>query len=177
MPGKASIENGKLGGRPVGKKSKATLEKEAVLKAFNQRIFQIADSLLDPQISLAKGQRFLYKIEKTKVVGPKGGITYRNEKPQQVTSETEIQAYLNDLVDRVNGDLEDNHDPGAVYYYITAKEPNNMAIDSLFNRALGKPIESVELSGKNGDDIKLQHGIQPALDKIYGKSDSSGVPS
>lgn len=135
----------KNAGRPKGSKDPLTLEKEKVQEALSQRVFKIADSLLNPQISLAKGQQFLYKIEKTKIIGPKGGVCYRNEKPQLVTNEWEIQQYLDDLTAKANGDMEDENSPEATYYYITAKEPNNMAIDSLFNRTLGKPKESMQL--------------------------------
>lgn len=147
-PAHIARENGKKGGRPKGSKNPETLVKEKVQEAINQRVFSIADSLLTPQISIAKGQQFLYKIEKTKIVGPKGGISYRNEKPQLVIAEWEIQAYVDSLVDKANGDLEDENDPEATYYYITAKEPNNMAIDSLLNRAVGKPKESLDVTSK-----------------------------
>jgi hypothetical protein len=136
-------------GRPKGAKSKATLEKEKVFGALRQRILQKAQSLLDSQFSLAHGQQFLYKIEKKKVVGPKGGTSYKPEKPKLVTAEWEIRAYLDKLVDRENGELEDENDRGTTYYFITTKEPSNMALDSMFDRAFGKPTQKqdVELSG------------------------------
>lgn len=132
-------------GRPKGAKDPQTLEREKVQEAINQRVFKIADSLITPQISLAKGQQFLYKITKTKVVGPKGGITYKPEKPELVTSEQEIKDYLDNLIDVANGDIEEETNPAATYYFITTKEPNNMAIDSLLNRTLGKPKETMEV--------------------------------
>lgn len=135
-------------GRPKGSKDPITLEREKVQEAVNQRIFKIADSLITPQVSLAKGQQFLYKIVKTRVVGPKGGISYRNEKPELVTSELEIQDYLDNLIEEANGDIEADTNPEATYYFITTKEPNNMAIDSLLNRTLGKPKETVQHQGE-----------------------------
>lgn len=140
-------------GRPKGSKDPQTIAREKVTEALNQRVFQIADSLLTPQISLAKGQQFLYKIEKTKVVGPKGGVSYKAEKPKLVTSELEIQDYLDYLVNVANGDLEDDQDPGATYYFITTKEPSNMAIDSILNRTLGKPKDSVDVTS-GGEKIQ-----------------------
>jgi len=136
-------------GRPKGAKSKATLEKEKVFAALRQRILRKADSLLDSQFSLAHGQQFLYKIEKTKVIGPKGGISYKSEKPKLVTDEWEIRAYLDELVDKHNGEFLDEHDRSATYYFITTKEPNNMALDSMFDRAFGRATQNqnVELSG------------------------------
>lgn len=152
-PAHIARENGKKGGRPKGIKDPQTLEREKVQEAINQRIFNIADSLITPQVSLAKGQQFLYKIEKTKIVGSKGGISYRNEKPQLVTSELEIQDYLDNLTEETNGDIEEDTDPEATYYFITTKEPNNMAIDSLLNRTLGKPKESLDVTTK-GESIQ-----------------------
>ena len=63
-PAAIARENGKKGGRPKGTKDPQTLIKEKVQEAINQRVFAIADSILTPQISIAKGQQFLYKIEK-----------------------------------------------------------------------------------------------------------------
>lgn len=148
MPGQASKENGKKGGRPKGAKSASTLEKERVLAEVRERIMRKADILLNAQSSIAQGQQFLYKIEKTKIVGPKGGISYRPERPKLVTSEVEIQAYLDGLVDE--GELENENDPSATYYFITTKEPNNMALDSMFNRAFGKPTDYIDLTSKGG---------------------------
>ncbi len=176
MPGEQSIENGKLGGRPLGRKNDATLEKEKVDLAIKQRIFKNADLILNSQLSIGKGQQFLYKIEKTQVVGSKGGISYKSEKPKLVTEEWEIQAYLDGLVDEDNGESEPK-DRSATYYFITTKEPNNMAIDSMFNRALGKATEHTDITtgGKslnallvkfvNGDDNRNTTGVQEPIPK------------
>jgi len=83
-------------GRPKGSKSATTLEKEKAFATLRQRIMRKADLLLDSQFSLAHGQQFLYKIEKTKIVGPKGGVTYKSEKPKLVTNEWEIRASLDE---------------------------------------------------------------------------------
>src|SRR5690242_2368449 len=108
-------------GRKKGSKSKKTLEKEKVLAVLRQRIMKAADLIFDGQLSLARGQQFLYKIEKVKKVGPKGGISYERQRPQLVTNQSEIEQYLEGLIE--NTDLED--DPGATYFYLTTKEPSN----------------------------------------------------
>jgi hypothetical protein len=151
MPGQTARENGKKGGRPKGSKSKATLKREAVIAAFRDRVMSVADQLLDAQLSLSKGQTFLYKIEKEKVIGPKGGVSYKNKKPVLVTNQEEIERYLERLVDE--GDMDDENDPGDAYYYITTKEPNNMAIDSMLDRTFGKPVNAIELTGKDGERL------------------------
>ena len=130
-------ENGKKGGRPPGTKSLATLEKEAVLVAFKQKAMKVADILFDSQLTLAKGQTMLYKIEKELVIGPKGGKKYVNSKPKLVTEQWEIESYL--LGEIEEGDKDDENDPNATYYYLTTKEPNNQAVDSLLDRTFGKP--------------------------------------
>lgn len=129
-------------------RSIATLEKEAIKKAIDQRAMRATDRLMNGQISLATGQQFLYKIKKTWVQTGKGESAgyWRNEKPELVTSQYEIEVYLEELADN-NGDLSDDKDDGDTYYYITTKEPNNQAIDSLLNRVHGKPKDDNALAG------------------------------
>jgi hypothetical protein len=55
MAGHASVENGKLGGRPLGRRNEKTLEREAQLERFRQRVFEAFDPLINAQISLARG--------------------------------------------------------------------------------------------------------------------------
>jgi hypothetical protein len=150
------------GGRPLGSLGKATIEKKLARKALEQRILQAADEILNAQKVLARGQQFLYKIEKIEVKGPNGGISYRNDKPKLVTEQWEIENYLDELVDKANGDLEDETNPGATYYYITTKEPNNMAIDSMFDRVFGKARQSLGLDGgedENGKPKPIYGGL------------------
>lgn len=110
-----------------------------------------ANSIYDGQLSLAKGQHFLYKIEKELIIGPKGGKKYVKSKPILVTSEPEIRAYIDGLVEE--GEMDDENDPLATYYFITTKEPNNMAIDSMLDRAFGRATQRTELTGKDGQDL------------------------
>lgn len=123
------------GGRPKGAKNKTTLEKEAVLSAVKQRIMGMAGKLIDAQASLAQGLTYLYVIRTVEE-----GKKQVKQKPELVTDPGVIEDYL-------AGELDGNEDE---YYYITTKEPNNQAIDSLFNRTFGKPKESldVDLSSK-----------------------------
>lgn len=123
-------------GRKPGSKNKKTLERQQVEQAVKQRIMHTAQRILDAQFSIALGQQFLFKI-----------TTYKNgtkSRPELVTDEKTISKFLNDELNN-NGDDE--------YHYITTKEPNNYAIDSMLNRALGKPVDSLEVSGRNGQPI------------------------
>ncbi len=148
MPGKISRENGKKGGRPKGKKNAATLEKEKVLGELRQRIMKSAQRILDGQMSLAAGQQFLYRIDTDK----KG----KRSKPVLVVSPEEIANYLDG--EYGNGESIDTKEK---YYYMTTIEPNNMAIDSMFNRAFGKPVESMEVSGPGGKPIEAKVVMLP----------------
>lgn len=136
-------------GRKKGKKTAKTLEREAVLAEFRQRTMRSSDVLFNSQITLARGQTFLYKIEKELIVGPKGGKSYRAKRPELVTSQWEIEAYL-------EGKLEDHdiQDREATYYFLTTKEPNNGAIDSMLDRSLGKP--TLPLSGPDGGPLQVE---------------------
>jgi hypothetical protein len=136
-------------GRKKGSKDKSTLEKEAVLKVFREKVMKSADALYASQLHLARGQTFLYKIEKETITGPKGGKTIRSKPPKLVTAQWEIEAYLQDLVDEENG-MSGPKDRDATYYYLTTKEPSNMAVDSLLDRTFGKSVQAVELTGKDG---------------------------
>jgi len=126
-PAHIARENGKKGGRPKGAKSKATLEREAQLERFKQRVFEAFDPLMDAQLSLARGLSYLYKLD----VEDDG----KRSKPILVTDPDEIRAYL----------AEDYNALETTYYYITTKAPDNAALKDLFDRTLGKPAPVFEL--------------------------------
>lgn len=132
-------------GRKKGSKSKATLEKEAVLAAFRQRVMSHADLLFNAQFTAARGQTYLFKIEKELQIGPKGGKKYIRSKPKLVTELWEIEAYLEGLVEE--GDMDDEDDPAATYYFLTTKDPDSRAADSLLDRAFGKSAQEIDLKG------------------------------
>jgi hypothetical protein len=129
MAGQASIENGKLGGRPKGSLNKATIEKKEAQRQFIDRVVKNVDRLFNAQISLAEGCSYLYRIE------DEGEGKNKKRKHVLVTSPEEIQAYLDDDVDQDN------------YYYITTHTPDNKAIDSLMDRAFGKARQTIGLDG------------------------------
>lgn len=151
-------------GRPKGRKDGKTLEREAVKKLFDERVLRAYEPILNSQIGNAVGSQYLYKIEKEKIVGPKGGISYKSKKPELVTEQWEIQAYLEGLIK--DGDMQDIRSPGATYYYLTAKDPDNTAADSLFNRVWGRAKESVELSGNVQFSLKKLSDEAEKTEKI-----------
>lgn len=137
------------GGRPRGSKTKATLEKEKVMAAIRQRTLRNADLIYDSQLSIARGVQFLYKIEKEWIPKGKSGW-WKPKKPILVEDEAEIRMYIEGLIE--NGDTKDVSTSGSTYYYITTKEPNNSAIDSMFDRAFGKPTQSIDHTS-NGKEL------------------------
>ena len=123
----AARKNGALGGRPSGRKNTATLEREAVQRAVDQRVMQLADRLLQAQLAVAEGVSFLMRKPKT-----------GTGKTTVVRDEHTIRKYF-------DGDLEADE---ADWYFIAAERPNADAADRLLNRGLGKPTEHVHHSGQ-----------------------------
>jgi len=130
-------------GRKPGRKDNATLEKEAVAKAFNQRVMAKADALFNAQLTLAVGSMKVFRIDE------EGEGKQKKKVHVLVTDEYEIKALL------------DEHDgsPGVVdgvFYYFQTVIPDNRAIDSMLNRALGKPTEKHEHGGEGGGPITVK---------------------
>jgi hypothetical protein len=125
------------GRKPLESNIEASKEKEAQKIAFSkmkQRILRSQDALLNAQMGLAQGFTFLYCIT-TNVKGIKS-------KPVLVTSQDTIEAYL-------AGELDGEPDE---YYYMTTKEPDGKAIDSLLDRTHGKARQNIGIDG--GEDDK-----------------------
>lgn len=118
------------GGRPKGKKAQKTIEREEGLKLFRERVVRITSKLQNSQISLATGQQFLYVIT-THMEGKKRV----KDKPRLITDPKTIRAYL-------DGTFDGNDDE---FYYITTKEPDNKALDSLLDRTYGKAKENLNV--------------------------------
>lgn len=174
----ARAGNNHKGGRPKGKKAPKTLERERVLEALRQRTMRIADRIFDKQLVLVNGQQFLYKIEKEFVRTGKskdGNPTgyYRALKPELVEDELVIRGYLENLVYRANGDMEDEKDPGATYYFITTKEPSNQAIDSMLDRTFGRAVQATKLVGDDGKAAPVLIQISEAISAKNNLNDSA----
>jgi len=158
-------------GKKKGKKHAATLERVKVLESFRQKVMGLADQLLHNQLTLANGQQFLYKIEKKfiktgkrKKDGKPTGY-YRNKKPELVTDQATIFWYIENMVDLANGDIEDKTNPEDTYYFITTKEPNNQANDSLLNRTFGHPAQSTKFVDDDGNYAPIPIAISEVIVK------------
>lgn len=126
-------------GRPKGGKNKATLEKQKVQEAFNQRVMQKADVLFNAQLTLALGSMKVFRIDETE----QDGKTKREH--VHVTDPEEIKALL-DEHDGLNGVVD------GVYYYFVDVSPDNKAIDSMLNRVFGRATEHKDITS-NGEQI------------------------
>ena len=142
-----------LSSKRKGKKLPKTLEKEAILKAYQQRVMRSTDRLLNYQFSLARGSTYLFKIEKEVLIGPKGGRSYRSKKPVLVTDEKEILMYLEGNL--IEGDKDNDKDPASTYYYITAKDPDPTAIKDMLDRTFGKPAQGISLQDSDGQSLPI----------------------
>lgn len=165
----ANRENAKKGGRPAGSKSQTTIDREQILKAWRGRAAGKADYLLDRQLHIAGGQAFLFRIDKEKI-GPK---RYRKLKPVLVTDVNEIHEYIERLTsgedmdhDSNSGD-DESSDGESSYYYITIKEPNNLAIDSILDRTFGRAKQGdLDINHKTPVPIRpMPASMKPKLEK------------
>lgn len=132
------------------------MKKEAVLEEYRQLVLTDARRLFFSQSVLAHGQTFLFRIDKIKV----GKNKWINGEPKLVTDPDEMESYLYGVAQNANGDVEDDKDPSAAYYFLTAREPNNQAIDSMLDRAFGKAKQMVGLEGSTpGSPIEVLHSL------------------
>jgi hypothetical protein len=115
--------NGRKGGRPKGRKSTATLSKEAARDYVRQRVVAELEPLLDAQIAHAKGISHFF-------------LRNRQGQFEQVTDPKMIAAAL-------------NIGEEGTYYWIFTKDPSTQAFTDLMNRALDKLREQmdVQMSG------------------------------
>ena len=120
-------------GRPFGSVNKKTIEQNIVAEEFRSRVLFNVYELLTAQMNVAKGTSYLYRIEDSEGKDKK-------RKHVLVTNPEEIRMVLDELEGGGDVLFEEN------YYYITTKDPDNRAIDSLFDRVLGKATTPIDLS-------------------------------
>lgn len=126
-------------GRPKGKPNAKTLERTIIQEAFNQRVMAHADSLFHAQFGLAVGSVQVYRVDEEK----DGNKTKRVH--TLIKDPKEIKAVLD----------ENEGSSGVVgedFYIVSPVMPDNRAIDSLLNRSLGKPKDSLDVTS-NGETV------------------------
>lgn len=123
-------------GMKKGTITKPRLEKLAIKRAFDKRVMEHADRLFNAQLNLAVGEQVLM-VRTTSGEGKTRKVKY-----EQVTDLETIKQFL-DEADGSPTTLGNDES----WYYLVTKPANNMAIDSLLNRGLGKPTEKIEIEG------------------------------
>ncbi len=126
-------------GRKRGVKSKHTLAnlktREQALELFQQRAFKMTNKLLDAQSIVAMGTHKMIAVTKD-AEGKTHVETIRDEK--------RMQEFL------------DTGTYGIHYMIVEGSAPDFRAADAILNRALGKPTESIELTGKGGQPMIIK---------------------
>ena len=125
-------------GRPKGKLSKLNEQRQKAKKRFIERVNKMVDPLFDAQATIALGTTYLYRVD-------------HDEKGHALPAEIETDPKV--IKDYIDGKLEDANS----YYYITTERPDNRALDSMLNRAFGKPEEKIDITS---DGKRIQ---QPAV--------------
>lgn len=142
---KAARENGKKGGRKPGS-TPQIVERDAAIKAFRERVAKNTEILFRDQFSLARGAQYLFRIDKEWVKTGKGDKGFwRNKKPVIVESPDEMLRYLEELAEN-NGDIANDKDESAAYYFLSARDPDNHAIDSMLDRTYGRAKSELEVN-------------------------------
>ncbi|HEU5187937.1 MAG TPA: hypothetical protein VFT87_05560 [Candidatus Saccharimonadales bacterium] len=118
-------------GRPEGSMNPETKERMRVKAAYIERVNKHADDLFNAQYALAVGEHYL-------MVKKSSGAGKDRKTWVEVVSDPEtIKDYLDDDGATLNKESDDE------YYYMTTKPANGLAIDSMLNRAIGKPEDKV----------------------------------
>lgn len=121
-------------GRPRGAKNKSTIFKAQTLEEVQEAIKKMAGKLITGHAIAATGSHQI-----AIPVWSDNKLSYR-----RVTDDEKMNALLTE------GEY------GKDYVVFTSMDPDWRAGDALMNRAFGKPIESVELSGKDGKPLLIK---------------------
>lgn len=121
-------------GRPKGSVATTTLEKRIAHARLVKKVVKALDPMVDAQIAHATGIKFLVARRKN------GG------KFERVTQE--------ELEDVLAG-----QDDGRIVLEVFDKDPSVQAFTDLLNRALGKPVEHVEMAGDGGGPLVIKHEL------------------
>lgn len=120
-------------------------------KRFVEQVYENVDRLFAAQLTLALGSVKLFKTE-----------VFKNGRRETtvITDTYEIIGYLNDP-EHYGQDGKNE-----IFYLISDKDPENKALDSLLNRAMGAPKQELQLSDESGIFLKdrLKIEVVPSVD-------------
>ncbi len=139
-------------GKPKGSKNVATIEREKVLELAKNIIAGRTRRLIDTQTLLATGSFKIFKIH-YHWEGSGKKRTLIKDKPVLVDNDEEIIHVIDHEFGSGDMGNPNDHDHEAEeydYFFVTTKEPDNQAIDSLLNRTFGKATENKNLTIEKG---------------------------
>lgn len=129
-------------GKPRGKLSPKTLEKNAVQEAIRQRILKQADALFHAQLVNAVGSIQVFRVDEEERDG-------KIKRVHTLVSDTDEIKEVLDAHDGGAGVVNDS------YYFVNQIAPDNRAIDSLLDRTFGKATQSIDIGNKEGEAFLL----------------------
>ena len=132
-------------GRPKGETKPEVIAQKKAFEELKKRILRSQNSLLNAQMGVAKGLTFLYMVSTNEK-----GVS---SKPVLVTSQDTIEAYL-------AGELDNEEHE---FYYMTTKEPDTKAIDSLLDRTHGKARQNIGIDGGEDDKPIAIQSVESSL--------------
>lgn len=145
-------------GRPRGSTNRETKKIKSKERTIKERVTKNLTSLINAQLTLAKGQNFLYEIHMRNVGGKR--------KPQHtlVTDPKKIKAYM-------DGDYDEDH-----FFYVTTKEPDGKAIENLLDRAFGKSTTNANVDTNFNVNIMQYEQINAGHREALVEGDYDSLP-
>jgi hypothetical protein len=122
-------------GAPKGTVQRRSLEKAAVARVLRERTMKQADNLFNAQLAKALGSIMIFRIDEEITASGKTKRVHTH-----VTDLDEIKLVLDETSSQGEGTV------GESYYFVTNIPPDNKAIDSMLDRALGKAVQSIEVN-------------------------------
>jgi hypothetical protein len=128
-------------GAPKGKTQQRSLEKDAVMKEFRQRVMKQVDPLFNAQYAKAVGSVMVFRVDEEELENGKTKKVHVH-----ITDPEEIKQVL------------DEHEGsagivGQSFYFVTDVLPDSKAIDSMLDRTFGKAQQSVEITDASADKV------------------------
>lgn len=146
---------------PKGTKIHRTLEKEAVIAAYRQRIMKHADNLFNAQYAKAVGSIQIFRVDEFEDENGK-----KKREHILLTDTDEIKQVLDDT-DGTSGVS------GEKYYIVAPVLPDGKSIDSMLDRAFGKAQQSVEITENSA--TKWKQAVQLVIQAKAAKTAEDAV--
>lgn len=140
-------------GRPEGSQNETTRQRMIVKGRVIEGIMKNADAILNAQLNIALGAHMLFRIKEDK--------NGNKSKPEMVDDVHTIREFIEQNPGGYEGSIDSDD---STYYFITSKLPDNKAISDMFNRAFGRPNESLQLVDENDKPVPIMEVAITDLD-------------